>query len=49
MIYQEIPEGVLLSLVEKKTAKDAWNAIKTLCQGAERVKTARVQTLNVDD
>lgn len=45
MIYQGIPEDVLLSLAEKKTAKDAWDAIRTLCQGAEKVKSARVQTL----
>lgn len=45
MIYQAIPEDVLLSVSEKKTAKDAWEAIKTLCQGAEKVKKARVQTL----
>lgn len=31
MVYQAIPEDVLLSVAEKKTAKDAWEAIKTLC------------------
>lgn len=45
MIYQGIPEEVLLSLAEKKTAKEAWEAIKTLYQGADRVKKARIQTL----
>ncbi|XP_074373463.1 uncharacterized protein LOC141713787 [Apium graveolens] len=44
-IYQEIPEDVLLSVAEKETTKEAWEAIRTLCQGAERVKKARVQTL----
>lgn len=44
-IYQGIPEDVLLSVAEKETAKEAWDAIKTLCQGAERVKKARIQTL----
>lgn len=48
MIYQGIPEEVLLSLAEKKTAKEAWEAIKTLCQGADRAKKARVQTLKSD-
>lgn len=35
MIYQEIPEKMLLSLAEKNTAKDVWEALKTLCQGAD--------------
>lgn len=34
-IYQGILEDVLLSLEEKKIAKDARDAIKTICQGAE--------------
>lgn len=45
MIYQGIPEEVLLSLAEKKTAKEVWETIKTLRQGADRVKQARIQTL----
>lgn len=45
MIYQGIPEGMLLSLADKETAKEAWDAIKTLCQGADKVKNARIQTL----
>ncbi|XP_074362800.1 uncharacterized protein LOC141703096, partial [Apium graveolens] len=45
MIYQAIPEEILLAIAEKETAKDAWEAIKTLCQGAEKVKKARIQTL----
>ncbi|XP_074363167.1 uncharacterized protein LOC141704404 [Apium graveolens] len=32
MIYQGVPEDVLLSLADKRTAKEAWVAIKTLCQ-----------------
>ncbi|XP_074342765.1 uncharacterized protein LOC141680436 [Apium graveolens] len=44
-IYQGIPEDVLLSLADKGTAKEAWEAIKVLRQGAETVKTAKVQTL----
>ncbi|KAL8116733.1 hypothetical protein AgCh_023038 [Apium graveolens] len=47
-IYQGIPEDVLLSLADKETAKEAWEAIRTLCQGAERVKTARAQTLKAE-
>ncbi|XP_074342749.1 uncharacterized protein LOC141680417 [Apium graveolens] len=45
MIYQSIPEEILLSLAEKKKAKDAWVEIKTMTQGAERLKAAKVQNL----
>lgn len=45
MIYQGIPEEMLLSLADKKAAKDAWVAIRTMCQGVERVKKAKLQTL----
>lgn len=31
MIYQSIPEEMLLSLSEKTKAKDAWDTIKTMC------------------
>ncbi|XP_074373663.1 uncharacterized protein LOC141714011 [Apium graveolens] len=47
-IYQSIPEDVLLSIEEKKNAKDTWEAIKTLCLGADKAKKARIQTLKVD-
>lgn len=45
MIYQGIPEDVLLSMAKKKIAKDLWEAIKILCQGTDRAKKAKVQTL----
>ncbi|XP_074326489.1 uncharacterized protein LOC141664434 [Apium graveolens] len=45
MVYQGIFEEMLLSIAEKKKAKDAWLAIKTLCQGADRAKMAKIQTL----
>lgn len=48
MMYQAIPEDVLLSVAEKTTAKEVWVAIKTLCQGAEKVKKARIQSLKSD-
>lgn len=48
MIYQGIPEEMLLSFAEKKKAKEAWEAIKTLCQGADKVKKAWVQTLKTE-
>lgn len=47
-IYQGIPEDLLLSLAEKQTAKEAWEALKTMFMGADRVKTARVQTLKAE-
>lgn len=45
MIYQGIPEDVLLSLADKKTAKEVWEIIKTLCQCAEQVKQDKIQSL----
>lgn len=47
-IYQGIPEDMLLSVAEKRTAKEAWDAIKTMCVGADRVKKAKVQTLRAE-
>ncbi|GJS30316.1 zinc finger, CCHC-type containing protein [Tanacetum coccineum] len=47
-IYQGIPEDLLLSLSEKKSAKEAWEALKTMFMGADRVKTARIQTLKAE-
>lgn len=45
-IYQGIPEDLLFSLAEK-TAKEAWDALKTMFMGADRVKTVRIQTLKI--
>ncbi|XP_074343014.1 uncharacterized protein LOC141680799 [Apium graveolens] len=45
MIYQSVPKDMLLSLLEKKKAKDAWEALRIISQGADRVKAAKVQTL----
>lgn len=47
-IYQAIPEDTLLSVTEKKTAKEAWDAIKTMCLGADKVKKAKAQTLRAE-
>lgn len=47
-IYQGIPEDLLLSLSEKKSAKEAWNALKMMFMGADRVKAARIQTLKAE-
>ncbi|XP_074336208.1 uncharacterized protein LOC141673365 [Apium graveolens] len=48
MIYQGIPEDMLLSIAEKKTAKEGWEAIKVMRQGADRVKKARVQIVKAE-
>lgn len=48
MMYQGLAEDMLLSIAEKKTAKEAWDALKTMCQGADRVKQAKVQTLRTE-
>ncbi|XP_074347159.1 uncharacterized protein LOC141685989 [Apium graveolens] len=45
VIYQSIPEDMLLSIADKTTAKEAWEALQTMCLGADRVKKAKVQTL----
>ncbi|XP_074363890.1 uncharacterized protein LOC141705647 [Apium graveolens] len=47
-IYQSIPEDIFLSLPEKETAKEVWEAIKVMCQGAEHVKNAKIQTLKAE-
>ncbi|KAK1400343.1 CCHC-type domain-containing protein [Heracleum sosnowskyi] len=48
MIYQSVPEEILLSLSEKKQAKEVWEALKTMCQGANRAKVAKIQTLKAE-
>ncbi|KAL8089642.1 hypothetical protein AgCh_039213 [Apium graveolens] len=45
IIYQGIPEDLLLSLADKQMSKETWNAVKMMCLGAEKVKMARAQTL----
>lgn len=44
-IYQGIGEDTLLQLGAKKTTKEAWNMLKTMNQGAAKVKEVRSQTL----
>lgn len=45
VIYQGISEEQLLSIADKSTAKGAWDALKIMSLGAEKVKQARAQTL----
>ncbi|KAL8117775.1 hypothetical protein AgCh_015608 [Apium graveolens] len=47
-IYQAIPEDILISLADKETAKEAWEAIKVMCEGAECVQTEKVRTLKTE-
>ncbi|XP_024310389.1 uncharacterized protein LOC104585067 [Brachypodium distachyon] len=44
-IHAVVPNDVLQHLKGKKSAKDAWDTIKTLHQGHERVREANLQTL----
>lgn len=48
VIYQGVPEDILLSIAEKKTSREAWNAVKTMSLGADKVKVANAQTLKCE-
>lgn len=48
LLFQSIPEALLLQVGELNTARKMWEAIKTRHVGAERVKDARLQTLTAD-
>ena len=45
LMFQAIPETLVLQVGELNTAKKVWEAIKMRHVGAERVKEARLQTL----
>lgn len=45
LLFQAIPETLVLQVGELDTAKKVWDAIKTRHVGAERVKEARLHTL----
>ncbi|XBH88909.1 hypothetical protein VPH35_080912 [Triticum aestivum] len=47
-IYQAIPEGTLFLLSQKKTAKSAWEALKTMHIGDQRLRDAKLQTLKLE-
>lgn len=47
-IYQGILKDALLLVAEKRTAKEAWDTLRTMHLGADRVKKARVQTLKTE-
>ena len=46
LLFQSIPENLTLQVGELESAKQVWEAIKTRHVGAERVREARLQTLN---
>ncbi|GKA42849.1 zinc finger, CCHC-type containing protein [Tanacetum coccineum] len=45
MLYQAIPENMVLQIASLTTAKEIWEALKVRHVGIEGVKEARVQTL----
>nr|GEV18773.1 hypothetical protein [Tanacetum cinerariifolium] len=45
IIFQTLPENVLLQVAKHKNAKDVWESIKIRYIGAERVQKARLQIL----
>lgn len=44
-ISQSVPDDVMMALVEYKTAKEAWAAIRTMRIGEARVTEARINQL----
>ncbi|KAF0923536.1 hypothetical protein E2562_006418 [Oryza meyeriana var. granulata] len=47
-IVQAVPEAVVLAITEKDTAKEAWDALKEMHIGEDRVRKANVQTLKTE-
>ncbi|XP_010463274.1 PREDICTED: uncharacterized protein LOC104743944 [Camelina sativa] len=45
LLFQSIPEALVLQIGELDSAKQVWDAIRTRHVGADRVKEARLQTL----
>lgn len=48
-IYQAIPEELLLSLGEKQSAKEVWDALKTMCTGTDGVKALNLPSLKSEN
>ena len=46
LIYQAIPEALVMQIGDVSSAKALWDAIKARHVGTDRVKEARLQTLN---
>ncbi|GJY54370.1 pol polyprotein [Tanacetum coccineum] len=45
LLFQSIPEDLILQIGNVKTRKEMWEAIKTRNLGADRMKEVRLQTL----
>ena len=45
LLFQSIPEALILQVGELETAKKVWDAVKARHVGADRVREARLQTL----
>ncbi|KAL4588119.1 hypothetical protein LXL04_000999 [Taraxacum kok-saghyz] len=45
LLYQAIPENLILQIGNQNSAKQLWEAVKSRNVGADRVKEARLQTL----
>ncbi|XP_010413036.1 PREDICTED: uncharacterized protein LOC104699428 [Camelina sativa] len=48
LLFQSIPESLILQVGDLATPKDIWDSIKSRNMGADRVKEARIQTLMSD-
>ena len=48
MICSTVPTEMVPALATKATAKEAWEAIKTLCIGDDRVRKATTQNLQAE-
>ncbi|CAN6925204.1 unnamed protein product, partial [Brassica oleracea] len=48
LLFQSVPENLILQIGEQSSPKDMWEALKTINLGADRVREARLQTLMND-
>lgn len=48
LLYQSIPESLIIQIGEQDTSKRLWESIKARHVGADRVKEARLQTLEAE-
>lgn len=48
LLFQSIPETLILQVGELDTTKKVWEAIKARHMGADRVREARLQTLSAE-
>ncbi|XP_076899737.1 uncharacterized protein LOC143553680 [Bidens hawaiensis] len=48
LLFQSIPETLIMQIGDRETAKAMWDSIKTRHFGAKRVREARIQTLSME-